>query len=48
MLNVRSTVKKLAQNIVNQDTSIKFSKLGREAAAIGDCMLSRSKLLGVL
>lgn len=48
MLNVRSTVKKLAQNIVNQDTTIKFSKLGREAAPIGDCMLSRSKLLGVL
>ena len=48
MLNVRSTVKKLAQNIVNRDTTIKLSKLGREAAPVGDCMLSRSKLLGVL
>ena len=48
MLNVRSTVKKLAQNLVNQDTSIQFSQLGGEAAVIGDCMLSRSKLLGVL
>ena len=40
--------KKLAQNIVNRDTSIKFTKLGRQAACVGDCMLSRSKLLGVL
>ena len=48
MLPVKSTVKKLAQNIVNRDTTIKFSKLGRQAACVGDCMLSRSKLLGVL
>jgi len=48
MLPVRSTVKKLAQNIVNQDTTIKFSALGKRAAPIGDCMLSRSRILGVL
>ena len=48
MLPLRSNVKKLAQNIVNRDTTIKFSKLGRQAACVGDCMLSRSKLLGVL
>lgn len=48
MLPVRSTVKKLAQNIVNQDTKIKFSKLKHATAPYGDCMLSRSKLLGVL
>lgn len=48
MLPVRSAVKKYAQNFVGKDTSIKFSKLGREAAPIGACMLSRSKLLGVL
>ena len=48
MLPLKSNVKKLAQNIVNRDTSIKFTKLGRQAACVGDCMLSRSKLLGVL
>lgn len=48
MLPLRSTVKKLALNIVNQDTKIKFSKLRNAAAPYGDCMLSRSKLLGVL
>ena len=48
MLPVRSTVKRLAQNIVSRDTTIRFSKLGRQAACAGDCMLSRSKLLGVL
>jgi len=48
MLPIRSTVKKLAQNIANKDTSIKFSKLGKRAASVGDCMLSRSNLLGIL
>jgi len=48
MLPIKSNVKKLAQNIVNQDTRIKFSKLGHLAAPIGDCMLARSELLGVL
>ncbi|MBQ9893109.1 MAG: ROK family transcriptional regulator [Bacteroidales bacterium] len=48
MLPVKSNVKKLALNIVNRDTKIKFSKLGRLAAPLGDCMLIRSRLLGVL
>ena len=48
MLPVKSNVKKLALNIVNRDTKIKFSKLGRLAAPLGDCMLIRSHLLGVL
>ena len=33
---------------VNKDTTIKFSKLGKKAGPIGACMLSRSKLLGLL
>ena len=45
---IRSTVKKHAQNIVNKDTTIKFSTLGSKAGPIGDCMLSRSRLLGIL
>lgn len=47
MLPVQTTVKKLAQNIANQDTTIKFSRLGSEAAPRGDCMLSRTHLLGI-
>ena len=48
MLPIRQAVKRYAQNFVAQDTSIKFSKLGKEAAPVGACMLSRSKLLGIL
>jgi len=48
LLPIRSTVKKYAQNLVNRDTTIKFSTLKRQAAPMGDCMLSRSHLLGVL
>ena len=48
LLPIRSTVKKRAQNLVNKDTYIKFSTLGSKAAPIGDCMLSRSRLLGIL
>lgn len=35
-------------NMINKDTTIKFSKLGKKAGPIGACMLSRSKLLGLL
>ena len=48
LLSVRSAVKRHAQTIANQDTAIKFSKLRNQAAPIGDCMLSRSHLLGIL
>ncbi|MBR1706851.1 MAG: ROK family protein [Bacteroidales bacterium] len=48
LLPVRTTVKKFAQNIANQDTTIKFTRLQSEAAPVGACMLSRSRLLGVL
>ena len=48
LLAVRSAVKRHAQTIANQDTAIKFSKLKNQAAPIGDCMLSRSHLLGIL
>ena len=34
--------------IVSKDTSIKFSKLGKKGGPIGACMLSRSRLLGLL
>ena len=48
MLPVQTTVNKLSQNIAYQDTKIKYSILRGEAASRGDCLLSRSHLLGVL
>ncbi|MGM9735025.1 MAG: ROK family transcriptional regulator [Candidatus Cryptobacteroides sp.] len=48
MLPIKSAVQKHSLNIVSRDTSIKFSKLGKKGGPIGACMLSRSKLLGLL
>ena len=48
LLPVRSAIQKHSLNIINSDTTIKFSKLGDKAGTIGSCMLSRSKLLGLL
>lgn len=48
LLPIKSAIQKHSLNIINRDTTIKFSKLGRKAGPIGACMLSRSKLLGLL
>lgn len=48
LLPIRTAVKRHAQTIANQDTAIRFTKLRSEAGPIGDCMLSRSHLLGIL
>ena len=48
LLPIKSAIQKHSLNIINSDTTIKFSKLGKKAGAIGSCMLSRSKLLGLL
>lgn len=48
MLPVKSSVQKHSLSLINKDTKIKISKLGEKAGAIGACMLSRSKLLGLL
>lgn len=48
MLPIKSTIQKHSLNIINKDTTLKFSKLGRRAGPIGACMLSRSKILGLL
>lgn len=45
---IKAAIQKHSLNIINRDTKIKFSKLGRKAGAIGACMLSRSKFLGLL
>lgn len=48
LLPVKSAIQKHSLNIINSDTTIKYSKLGKKAGAIGSCMLSRSKILGLL
>ena len=48
MLPIRTAVNKLSLSKVSTDTRIRFSKLGRSAAAKGDCLLSRAKLLDLL
>ena len=48
MLPVKTAVNKYSLSKVSIDTKISFSKLGRKAAAIGDCLLSRSKVLGII
>ena len=48
LLPIKSAVQKHSLNIINSDTKIKLSKLGKKAGSIGSCMLSRSKFLGLL
>lgn len=48
LLPVKSAVQKHSLSLINRDTKIKISKLGERAGATGACMLSRSKLLGLL
>ena len=48
MLPIKSAINKYSLSIVSKDTVIKFSKLGRKAGPIGACMLSRSKILGLV
>lgn len=48
LLPLKSAIQKHSLNIINSDTTIKLSKLGAKAGTIGSCMLSRSKLLGLL
>lgn len=47
-LPIKSAIRKYSLNLVNQDTEIKISKLGERAGALGACLLSRSKLLGMI
>lgn len=48
LLPVKSAIQKHSLNLVNKDTTIKFSKLREKAGPIGACMLSRTKLLGLM
>ena len=48
MYPIKTAVNKLSLNRVSSDTKIRFSTLERKAAAIGNCLISRGKLLGLM
>ncbi|MCR5004103.1 MAG: ROK family protein [Bacteroidales bacterium] len=48
MLPVQSAMKKHAHNVVSNDTTIKFSALGKKAAPIGASLIARSRFLGLI
>lgn len=48
MLPIKSAVQKHSLKMINRDTTIKISRLGGKGGPIGACMLSRSKLLGLI
>ena len=48
MLPLKTAVNRFSLTRVSSDTKFKFSKLGRQAAGIGNCLLSRDKLLGLV
>lgn len=47
-LPIKSAIRKYSLNLVSQDTEIKVSRLGERAGALGACLLSRSKMLGMI
>jgi len=46
-LPIRTAVNRMSLSKVSRDTKITLSKLDRKAAGLGDCLLSRDKLLGL-
>lgn len=48
MLPLKTAVNKYSLSKVSSDTKFRFSTLDRKAASIGDCLLSRSKYLGLV
>ena len=48
LLPIKTAVNRLSLSRVSQDTTIVLSQLGRKAASVGDCLLSRSKVLGLM
>lgn len=47
-LPLTTAIKKNSLNLVNKDTVIKVSTLGKNAGVIGACMITRSRMLGIL
>jgi predicted NBD/HSP70 family sugar kinase len=48
LLPIKTAVNRLSLSRVSQDTTIMLSQLNRRAASVGDCLLSRSKVLGLM
>lgn len=48
LLPIQTAVNRLSLNRVSSDTSIVLSRLGRKAASVGSCLLTRDKVLGLL
>ena len=47
-LPIRTAVNRMSLSKVSRDTKITLSKLDRKAAGLGDCLLSRDRLLGLV
>lgn len=47
MLPIKTAVNRYSLSKVSSDTTFQISKLGLTAAGIGDCLLSRAKILGL-
>ncbi|MCQ2182197.1 MAG: ROK family protein [Bacteroidales bacterium] len=48
LLPIKTEVNKLSLHRVSSDTEIVLSELGRRAASVGDCLLSRVNILGLM
>lgn len=48
MLPIRTAVNKYSLSRVSSDTKIRFSRLGRSAASIGNCLLARGKVFDLI
>ena len=48
LLPIKTAVNRLSLSRVSQDTTIVLSQLGRKAASVGDCLLARAKVLGLM
>ena len=48
LLPIKSAVQKHSLKLVSNDTTIRFSKLGKKGGPIGASLLARSKSLGLL
>ena len=47
MYPIKTSVNKYSLNRVSSDTKIVYSTLGRKAASVGNCLIARSKFLGL-
>ena len=48
LLPIKTAVNRLSLPRVSADTTLVLSQLGRKAASVGDCLLSRSRVLGLM